>query len=79
MRPPSSPNYSAIGDCINAAARLEGQSKTLDSILIVSRDVVNTAGVDFAKFPTKEVRLRGKEQSLVAFTIKSSLDIVDYL
>ena len=79
MGPPSSPNYSAIGDCINAAARLEGQSKALESILIVSQDVVSQAGVDFTQFPTREISLRGKKQSLVAFAIKNPLDIVDYI
>lgn len=79
MGPPSSPNYSAIGDCINAAARLEGQSKTLNSILIVSQDVVNKAEVDFSQFHTEEITLRGKQQSLVAFAIKSPLDIVSCL
>jgi adenylate cyclase len=79
MGPPSSPNYSAIGDCINAAARLEGQSKVLESILIVSRNVVNNAGVDFAQFPTKEITLRGKEQSLTAFVIKNPIDIAGQL
>ncbi len=40
MGPPSSPNHSAIGDCINAAARLEGKSKELECILVVSDEVV---------------------------------------
>ena len=35
MGPPTSPNYSAIGDCINAAARLEGKTKELECILVV--------------------------------------------
>lgn len=79
MGPPSSPNYSAIGDCINAAARLEGQSKVLNSILIVSQDVVNNAEVDFSEFPTREISLRGKEQSLLAYAIASPLDIAGHL
>lgn len=75
MGPPSSPNYSAIGDCINAAARLEGQSKALNSILIVSQAVVTNAGIDFSQFPTEEISLRGKQQSLIAYAIASPLDI----
>ncbi len=79
MGPPSAPNHSAIGDCINAAARLEGKSKELECILIVSDEVVNYAGADFSQFPTREVSLRGKQESVLVFVIKNPLDISDNL
>ncbi|MCH7880553.1 MAG: adenylate/guanylate cyclase domain-containing protein [Proteobacteria bacterium] len=79
MGPPSAPNHSAIGDCINAASRLEGKSKELECILVVSNEVVEYAGVDFSQFPTQQVSLRGKQQSVLVFVIKNPLDVSDSL
>jgi len=79
MGPPKSPNYSAIGDCINAAARLEGKSKELGCTLVVSNDVVQTAGILLSQFPTQDVSLRGKQQSVFVHVIKDPLDLSDSL
>jgi adenylate cyclase len=75
MGPPKSPNYSAIGDCINAAARLEQKSKVLECTLLVSDEVVQTAGLVFSQFPTQSVKLRGKQQSVFVHVIKNPLDL----
>ena len=75
MGPPKSPNYSAIGDCINAAARLEQKSKVLECTLLVSDEVVQTAGLSFSRFPTRSVSLRGKQQSVFVHVIKNPLDL----
>jgi adenylate cyclase len=75
MGPPKSPNYSAIGDCINAAARLEQKSKVLGCTLLVSDEVVQTAGLAFSQFPTQSVKLRGKQQSVFVHVIKNPLDL----
>lgn len=79
MGPPTSPNYSAIGDCINAAARLEGKTKELECILVVSDDVVQNATVDFSHFPAQQISLRGKQQSVLAYAIKDPSTISDSL
>lgn len=79
MGPPTSPNYSAIGDCINAAARLEGKTKELECVLVVSDEVVRNAGVDFSQFPAEQISLRGKQQSVLAYAIKNPLDLSDSL
>jgi adenylate cyclase len=75
MGPPTAPNYSAIGDCVNAAARLEGKSKELECVLVVTDDVVQNAGSDFSQFPSREISLRGKKQSVLAYAIKNPLDV----
>jgi adenylate cyclase len=75
MGPPSSPNFSAIGDCINAAARLENMSKELSCIMVVSDDVIRQAGLDFSEFSSQTVSLRGKRQSVPVYAIKNPLDI----
>ena len=75
MGPPKSPNYSAIGDCINAAARLEQISKELGCTLVVSDQVIQTAGLALGEFPTQSVSLRGKQQSIFVHEIKNPLDL----
>lgn len=79
MGPPSSPNYSAIGDCINAAARLEGKSKELECILVVADEVVQNAGIEFSQFPSQQISLRGKQQSVLAYAIKNPQDVSNSL
>ena len=79
MGPPTSPNYSAIGDSINAAARLEGKTKELECVLVVSDEVVRNAGVDFSQFPAEQISLRGKQHSVLAYAIKNPLDLSDFL
>jgi len=75
MGPPTTPNYSAIGDCINAAARLENMSKELECVLVVSDDVIKHTGSDFNVFESQIVRLRGKQQSVLVYAIENPLDI----
>ena len=79
MGPPGSPNYSAIGDCVNAAARLEGKSKELECILVVADEVVQNAEVEFSQFPSRQINLRGKQQSVLAYAIKNPREVSDVL
>jgi len=75
MGPPTSPNYSAIGDCVNAASRLESQCKELACVLVVSDDVVQQAKADMSRFASQQISLRGKQQSVLAFLVKNPLQI----
>ncbi len=75
MGPPTAPNYSAIGDCINAAARLQTKSKELSSVIIVTDDVVRLAGADFSGFPSQQINLRGKQQSVLAYSVSNPLEV----
>ncbi len=62
MGPPASPNFSAVGDNINVAARLEQHSKQLGCTLVVSAVVAERAGVDLSAFPMHSLPVRGREQ-----------------
>jgi adenylate cyclase len=75
MGPPTAPNYSAIGDCINAAARLQTKTKELECILVVTDEVVQNAGADFNQFPSQQISLDGKQKSVLAYLIKNPLDV----
>ena len=69
MGPPTAPNYSAIGDCVNAAALLETKSREMKAVIVVSDEVVRLAGADFSKIPSQQVGLRGKQRSVLAYIV----------
>ncbi len=69
MGPPTAPNYSAIGDCVNAAALLETNSRDLKSVIVVSDEVVRLSGADFSEIPTQRIDLRGKQKSVLAYIV----------
>ncbi len=75
MGPPTAPNYSAIGDCVNAAARLQTKTKELECVLVVTDEVVQNAGADFSQFPSQHVSLQGKQKSVLAYVVKNPLII----
>jgi adenylate cyclase len=75
MGPPTAPNYSAIGDCVNIAALLEKKTKELGCIIVVSAEVVEHAGEDFSRFQSQVISLQGKQQSVHAYLIKNPLEL----
>ena len=75
MGPPGSPNYSAIGDCVNAAARLQVKTRELECVALVSQDVVDNAGADFSQFPCQSMELRGKQKSVQVHLINDLLQM----
>jgi len=52
--------FTAVGDTVHVAARLEQATKDYDCELVVSEDVVARAGGDFGAFPRHEVALRNR-------------------
>ena len=75
MGPPKSPNFSAIGDTINIAARLEAQTKELDCMLVVSAQAAEASGIDFSAHEVRDVAVRGRAEPVRVFTIKDPLVI----
>jgi adenylate cyclase len=69
MGPPSAPNYSAIGDTINAAARLEALTKEFGVTLIVSSGVVQHAGCHLEGMDVQQVNVRGKDNALDVYAV----------
>ncbi len=69
MGPPSSPNYSAIGDSVNTAARLEALSKEYQCVLVVAKEVVRLAKADASGWPIHSVVVRGKTEPLNVYAV----------
>lgn len=69
MGPPMSPNYSAIGDSINAAARLESTSKEFGCTLVVSTAVTEAAEYELMDVPRHSVTVRGKTKTLEVYAV----------
>jgi class 3 adenylate cyclase len=59
-------DYTAYGDCINTAARLEGANKVLGTRICVSAIVANAAE-NFRGRPVGDLVLRGRSESLRAY------------
>lgn len=70
MGPPNSPNYSAIGDNVNVAARLESLSKTYECTLVVSESVARTAGADVSAFNSYVANVRGRGEPVTVYAIE---------
>jgi adenylate cyclase len=51
--------YTALGDAMNTAARLEGANKPLDTKVLVSREAAERSGLDWFR-PMGSVTLRGR-------------------
>lgn len=79
MGPPSNPNYSAIGDTINAAARFESKTKEIGCVLIASDAVVQRAGVDFSAFPRRQLSLKGKQNDEWVYIVDNPLKFAGLL
>ena len=69
MGPPTSPNYSAIGDNINIAARLEAQTKNLECKVLISNEVIEQSGLEYDHLASTEVSIRGRESGMTVFPI----------
>jgi len=58
--------YTALGDSMNTAARLEAANKALDSSVMASREFVERSGLDWWR-PMGRVVLRGRAQPVEIF------------
>ena len=58
-----------IGDTVNAASRLESETKTLNVELLVSAPVLEAAGYDPAALDLVDLSLRGRDTALPALPV----------
>ena len=67
-------NYSAIGDAVNLASRLEGANKVYGTAIIVSQDTHDQAGGRFLFRPLDRVAVLGKKQGIVIYELMGAVD-----
>ena len=67
-------DYSCLGDSVNTASRLEGQSKTYGVDLVVGQDSVALAP-DYAYLELDLIRVKGKQNAVRIFTVLGGPDI----
>ncbi|TDK41273.1 adenylate/guanylate cyclase domain-containing protein [Antarcticimicrobium luteum] len=68
-----------IGDTVNAASRLEGKTKELGVELLVSRAVLDSAGIDTGALELQTLELRGVAAPLSALAMSSGQDLKSLL
>jgi adenylate cyclase len=62
--------FTALGDSVNVAARLQDLSKSLDCKVVISEDVCATAGIPSDALTRTQVEIRGQTQSMTVRTEK---------
>jgi adenylate cyclase len=60
--------FTALGDPVNVAARLQDLTKTLNCTVVVSEEVCRNAGVATDRLGRNEVSIRGREQAMTVYT-----------
>ncbi len=70
MGPPNAQNFSAIGDNVNIAARLENLSKEYGCTLVISEAAAEAAELDMSDFPRHEAEVRGRGGMVAVFAVQ---------
>ena len=63
--------FTALGDAVNVAARLQDMTKTLNCAVVVSEEVCDTAGIALDGLERAEVSIRGRDQQM---TVRTATD-----
>lgn len=61
--------FTALGDSVNVAARLQDMTKALSCEVVLSQDVLKTAALPAGDLPRIEVPIRGRVEPLVVYTV----------
>ena len=61
--------FTALGDPVNVAARLQDMTKSLACEAVISDEVRATAGIDADALPQQEVAIRGRNEPMIVRTV----------
>jgi adenylate cyclase len=61
--------FTALGDPVNVAARLQDMTKSLACEVVISDEVRETAGLDADALPQHEVEIRGRNEPMIVRTV----------
>jgi adenylate cyclase len=70
-------NYTAIGDNVNLASRLEGLNKLYETEIIVSQSTAMAAGDEFIFRPLDIVAVKGRHGSVKIYQLLGSREVAD--
>jgi len=68
-------NYSVLGDCVNLASRLEGQSKSYNVPIIIGARTAKAARGKFALLELDHITVKGKTEPETIYTILGGEDV----
>ena len=71
--------FTALGDAVNVAARLQDMTKSLDCKVIVSEEVCKTAGIPSDALTRTEVAIRGRDETMTVRTAADPTVLVSLL
>jgi adenylate cyclase len=60
--------FTALGDAVNVAARLQDMTKTLNCTVVISEEVCRSAGVAPDSLTRTDVPIRGRDQPMTVYT-----------
>jgi adenylate cyclase len=60
--------FTALGDPVNVAARLQDMTKTLNCTVVVSEEVCSKAGAATERLARSDVSIRGRDQAMIVYT-----------
>jgi adenylate cyclase len=64
--------FTALGDAVNVAARLQDMTKVLACEVVISDEVRTTAGVPADALPQQEVEIRGRNEPMIVRTVSEA-------
>ncbi len=67
-------DYSVIGDDVNLASRLEGQSKTYGVIIVIGESTQKVAVDMFATLELDKIQVKGRTEAVTIFTVLGRQD-----
>lgn len=65
-------DYTAIGDTVNIASRLQDQTKELGVAVVVSAETMRRAGAGFTARPLGEVHVRGRTEPIGVYALETA-------
>ncbi len=71
--------FTALGDGVNVAARLQDMSKELECGVVISDEVYQAAGLPIDETQCKEITVRGRSASIVVRTVLKAENLATLL